>query len=114
MTDATWLENLQPGDEVVCFQSYDRVPQFRKVDRVTKTQVIVGDTRYSKRNGFMVGGDTWCRTFITQPNEQHRFEAAKHRLAKRLRKLAEQVPAMEKEDVAKWLGYLKEKGTETK
>jgi hypothetical protein len=37
------------------------------VDRVTPTQIVVGCQRFRRKDGNIVGGDTWSRCDIRQP-----------------------------------------------
>lgn len=64
MTDL--FENAKAGDPIVVTTRTRRC--VTKIARVTKTQIIVAkrngtiashETRYRKRNGEVVGGDTW-------------------------------------------------------
>lgn len=58
-----WFASLKVGDEVAQnagFNGYRIV----KVDRTTATQVIVGASRYSKRNGYVIGSSGYSRSRI--------------------------------------------------
>jgi hypothetical protein len=55
-----FLEKLKSGDKVVV-SSRDKSYK-QTVDRVTKTQIIVGGERFNKSNGHRRGDDTW--TFV--------------------------------------------------
>lgn len=51
-----WLESLKAGDVVGCSGAFSGIPVARKVDRVTATQVIIGATRFAKKDGYAIGG----------------------------------------------------------
>lgn len=50
-----WLAALQAGDVVGVSGGFSGIPQERKVDRTTATQIIVGNRRYSKKDGYAIG-----------------------------------------------------------
>lgn len=56
------LEDLGPGDKVIVPGGF-RLGYVRAIDRVTKTQIIVGRNRYSRNDGYPVpcGRDAWTR-----------------------------------------------------
>lgn len=63
------LADIEAGDFVVVFiagwrseNDYD----LRKVDRVTKTQIVVGNKKF-RRNGSKVGASGFCRDYIYAP-----------------------------------------------
>ena len=47
-----WLENLRVGDDVVVAGEYKALT---KVERTTKTQIIAGDSKFRKSDGYTVG-----------------------------------------------------------
>lgn len=51
------------------------------IDRLTPTQVIVGDRRYRRDNGRAVGED---RGFITQWTDEHAVQAERYKAGRRL------------------------------
>jgi len=48
------LENVQAGDTLICSMSPGYRPTAVVVDRVTKTQIIVGTLRFRKCTGLLV------------------------------------------------------------
>jgi len=56
------FDDIEPGDRVIVVQGGDL--RIAKADRVTKTQVVVGNQRYRKSDGFLVGGNTWSTMHI--------------------------------------------------
>lgn len=46
----TWTEKLQPGDNVIVWSTMARHDKLRKVERLTKTQVVLeGGVRFNKQ-----------------------------------------------------------------
>ncbi len=70
MENKEWLESLKPGDEVCFNGSYGKVV-IRKVERLTKTQIIL-DTgnKFRRDSGYCVGGSAWHNSNITQVTEK--------------------------------------------
>lgn len=58
------LENLKVGDLVVVRGSLIVGEELRKIERVTKSQIVVDKRRYRKKDGRLVGGGDWCYGFI--------------------------------------------------
>lgn len=63
------LENIKVGDLMVAHVSYCRYC-LRKVERVTKTQIVVGGTHYWKKNGLLVGRGVWRLGYIRRAKEK--------------------------------------------
>lgn len=58
------LDNIKAGDRVIVHSyGYLRVAT---VDRVTPTQIIVGHSKYRRKNGNAVGGGIWGADFISR------------------------------------------------
>lgn len=68
MNDNQWLQELKAGDSVVVSGAgWHDVQEIEKVERVTKTQIILaGDQRYRKDDGHKVGGSAWRRGWLSQ------------------------------------------------
>lgn len=70
-----WLQNLKPGDEVICssiggcFDPADKGfgSMVNKVDRVTKTHIVIGNKKFSKNNGQEVSGSLYHSAWIEYP-----------------------------------------------
>lgn len=58
------LENMKVGDLVIVSGSYAYDYCLRKVERVTKSQIVVDKHRYWKKDGRLVGGGAWCYGYI--------------------------------------------------
>ena len=53
------LSALKTGDEVFVVWSRGSKAELATVTRTTKTQILVGTTRYKKSDGYEIGGDRW-------------------------------------------------------
>ena len=62
------LKDLVVGDDVLVISRYYR--RIAKVDKVTKTQIIVNNARFSRDSGWQYGGDSWNRKSISVPTEK--------------------------------------------
>lgn len=68
-TDRAWLASLNAGDAVAVAPGYrsrfaDR-PWLARVERTTRTQIIVGGARYSRATGVEIGtGQGWAGTLV--------------------------------------------------
>jgi hypothetical protein len=61
-----WLQSLKPGDEVIVSGSRPgSVECVRKVERITKTLIIVGRTRFNRERGQTVGGG-WHHCYLDE------------------------------------------------
>ena len=76
------LKDLVAGDEVLVTGIYHR--RIAKVDRVTKTQIIVDNTRFRRDSGWQYGGDSWSRKSIFVPTEKEISEIKEENLRKNL------------------------------
>ena len=66
-----WLAQLKPGDPVIlCGLGWGNERQIRKVDRLTKTLIILeGGARIVKKSGFSQG-QGYFLTFLEEPTEE--------------------------------------------
>ena len=63
----TWLASLKAGDIVGRNGGFSGIPVPAKVDRVTATQVIIGATRYAKKDGYAIGSySRFSRPYIVK------------------------------------------------
>ncbi len=111
--DQEWMQSLKAGDVIAHFGQYERVPTWEKVERVTATQIIVCGCRYWKKNGLRVGSDSYSRTRIAKPQQQHKDEIYKKCLREKLRRTVDKVSNMDMEIVAKWLAFIDSMSSET-
>jgi hypothetical protein len=88
MTDniATWLDSLKAGDEVAVRNGYgpDNV-RICKVDRTTPTLILVGPTKYRRKDGYVMGRQgLFSRLHIAPPTDDTKERAARARLVSRI------------------------------
>ena len=62
------LKDLVAGDEVLVVSRYCRC--IAKIDKVTKTQIVVNNARFRRDSGWQCGGDSWSRKSISVPTEK--------------------------------------------
>ena len=62
------LKDLVAGDEVVVTGTLHR--RIAKVDKVTKTQIVIDNARFRRDSGSQCGGDRWNRKSISVPTEK--------------------------------------------
>jgi len=62
------LEQIQQGDKVILSSRHGY--SIKVVDRVTSTQIIIGDTKYRK-NGSEITANSWASTSIHAPLAKH-------------------------------------------
>jgi ribosomal protein L14 len=76
-----WLNNLKPGDEVFVSQRYGKPSERVIVERLTKAHIVTkGGKRFRKRDGVIVGADTWSMQILQEPTSRRREEWRVHRL----------------------------------
>lgn len=62
------LKDLVVGDEVIITGTFNR--RIAKVDKVTKTKIIVNNARFRRDSGWQCGSDRWNVTRISVPTEK--------------------------------------------
>lgn len=76
------LKDLQVGDVVlVTGMSYRRIA---KIDKTTKTQIIVDNARFRRDSGWQCGGDRWNVRKISVPTEKEISDVKEENLRKTL------------------------------
>ena len=74
------LKDLVAGDEVlVTVMSYRYIA---KVDKVTKTQIIVNNARFRRDSGWQCGSDRWNVRRISVPTEKEISDVKEENLRK--------------------------------
>ena len=68
MDDEEWLDSLKAGSMVIIKGRYGE--SYVKIDRMTKTQFVIGSTRYARRYGGEITSDRWSRTYMVKPTEE--------------------------------------------
>lgn len=76
------LKDLVEGDEVLVTGMYHR--HIAKVDKVTKTQLIVNNARFRRDSGWQCGIDRWDRKSISVPTEKEISDVKEENLRKTL------------------------------
>ena len=62
------LKDLVVGDDVLVISRYYR--RIAKVDKVTKTQIIIDKARFRRDSGWQCGSDRWNIRRISVPTEK--------------------------------------------
>mgnify|MGYP003138944622 CR=1 FL=1 len=68
------MEHIKAGDEVWLSPTWRGPGSVVSVDRVTKTQIVCGDARFRRRDGWKVGAKGW-RTQHIEDITRERLEA---------------------------------------
>lgn len=64
----TELKDLVAGDDVLVVGRSCR--RIAKIDKVTKTQIVVNNARFRRDSGWQCGGDRWNAREISVPTEK--------------------------------------------
>ena len=76
------LKDLVVGDDVlVTGRSYRRIA---KIDKVTKTQIVVDNARFRRDSGWQCGSDSWNRRSISIPTEKEISDVKEENIRKKL------------------------------
>ena len=62
------LKDIVAGDEVLVTGTFHR--RIAKVDKVTKTQIIIDNVRFRRDSGWQCGSDRWNVRRISVPTEK--------------------------------------------
>ena len=76
------LKDLVEGDEVLVTGMSHR--HISKVDKVTKTQIIVNNARFKRDSGWQCGDDIWDRKSISVPTEKEISDVKEENFRKKL------------------------------
>lgn len=76
------LKNLIAGDEVLVTGTFRR--RIAKVDKVTKTQIVVDNARFRRDSGWQCGSDRWNVTRISVPTKKEISDIEEEDLRKAL------------------------------
>ena len=74
------LKDLVAGDDVLITSRYYR--RIAKVDKVTKTQIIVNNARFRRDSGWQFGSDRWNVRRISVPTEKEISDVKEENLRK--------------------------------
>jgi hypothetical protein len=78
-----WLASLATGDKVIVTDGWN-TQRIAIVDKVTPTQVVVGNARYRRHSGKMVGADSYSRNCIHEATPALLADVRKKTLAIKL------------------------------
>lgn len=76
------LKDLIAGDDVLVVGMSCR--RIAKIDKVTKTQIVVANTKYRRDSGWQCGSDRWNVRRISVPTEKEISEIKEETLRKKL------------------------------
>lgn len=76
------LKDLVVGDDVLVTGLYHR--RIAKVDKVTKTQIVVDNARFRRDSGWQCGSDSLDRKSISVPTEKEISDIEEENLRKAL------------------------------
>ena len=76
------LKDLVVGDAVLVVGVSCR--RIAKIDKVTKTQIVVNNARFRRDSGWQCGGDRWSRQSISVPTEKEILDIEEENLRKAL------------------------------
>lgn len=71
------LNAVQAGDELLCHSGYGSQQVLARVDRVTPTQIVIGNSRYRRADGYRVGDTGYGRGRVTIPTDADRERLAR-------------------------------------
>ena len=74
------LKDLVAGDEVLVTGTLHR--RIAKVDKVTKTQIVIDNDRFRRDSGWQCGVDSWYRKSISVPTEKEISDVKEENLRK--------------------------------
>lgn len=74
------LKDLIAGDDVIVTDMFCK--RISKIEKVTKTQIIVGNTRFRKDSGWQCGSDRWNNKTISVPTEKEISDVKEENLRK--------------------------------
>ena len=76
------LKDLVVGDDVLVEgMSYKRIA---KVNKVTKTQIVVDNARFKRDSGWQYGSDIWNRRRVSVPTEKEISDIKEENFRKKL------------------------------
>ena len=76
------IKDLQVGDDVIVTGMSHR--SIAKVDKVTKTQIVVGNIRFRRESGWQCGDNRWNVRRISVPTEKEISDIKEENFRKKL------------------------------
>mgnify|MGYP000182229670 CR=1 FL=1 len=74
------LKDLVVGDEVLVTGTFNR--RIAKVDKVTKTKIVIDNARFRRDSGWQCGSDRWNVRRISVPTEKEISDVKEENLRK--------------------------------
>ena len=74
------LKDLVAGDEVLVTGTFHR--RIAKIDKVTKTQIVIDNARFRRDSGWQCGSDRWNVRRISVPTEKEISDIKEENLRK--------------------------------
>lgn len=74
------LKDLVAGDDVIVTGTFHR--RIAKVDKVTKTKIVIDNARFRRDSGWQCGGDRWNVRRISVPTEKEISDIKEENLRK--------------------------------
>ena len=74
------IKDLVAGDEVLVTGTFHR--RIAKVDKVTKTQIVIDNARFRRDSGWQCGSDRWNVRRISVPTEKEISDIKEENLRK--------------------------------
>lgn len=78
-------EELKVGDAVIIDGGRHGNERLVKVERLTKTQIIAHGSKFSRKNGSLIGGGTWCTTMLREATPEAKDRILRVRLIDAIR-----------------------------
>lgn len=76
------LKDLKAGDDVLVTGTFHR--RIAKVDKVTKTQIVINNARFRRDSGWQCDGDRWNVIKISVPTEKEISDVKEENLRRTL------------------------------
>ena len=94
-----WIENLKAGDEVFISRgSWGLNWERRKVERITKSQIIVAGQRFNKKWNSVVGGGPWSTTYLVQVTPESKAQYREELLKRKAKDFKSRIVIPDDED----------------
>lgn len=71
------FNSIKEGDEIIVNPSYGLPIQLHTVCRTTKTQIIVGQWRFRRSNGYRIGDSSFHQAVLLHPTPELRERIAR-------------------------------------
>lgn len=103
MSEREWLNNLSEGDPVIVL-TMGTPSAYRRVSRTTRTQIVVDNSKFGRKDGKAIGSNPWAQRFIQEPTEERvrdfKVRAARRYVATKAEKVADNATEEEAHELA--------------